>query len=110
MQFPEQLVSGPTLLLFAYLAMLGLLQIVAARQRRPDLAPLARSPRAGYASGGILIATAYAWFFGTRQSAYLSPGPASFEFALILLLGLSAALLTTRLLARLLGGNLTPTR
>lgn len=110
MQFPEQLVIGRTLLLFAYLAMLGLFQILGIRHRRPDLSPLARSPRTGYALGGVLIATAYLWFFGTQQTAYLSPGPASFEFAVILLLGLIAALLTTRLLSRLLGDDPTPTQ
>ncbi len=109
MQFPEQLFIGRTLAVFGYVAMLGLLQIVGARHRRPDLSPLARSPRAGYALGGILISSAYAWFFGTRQTEYLSPGPASFEFAVVLLLGLGAALLTTRLAARLLSARLTLT-
>ncbi|MFQ5947202.1 MAG: hypothetical protein ACE5NC_13300 [Anaerolineae bacterium] len=107
-QFTEQLVIGRTLLVFAYLAMLGVLQIVGTRNRRPDLSPLARSPRAGYALGGLLIASAYAWFFGTQPNAYLSPGPASFEFAVILLMGLGGANLTTRLVARLLGGRSTP--
>lgn len=105
MQFPEQLAIGRTLLIFAYFATLGLLQIEAARHQRPDLSPLTRNPRAGYTLGGLLIAGAYMWFFGTRQDAYLTPGPASFEFAVILLLGLAAALLTTRAAARLLAGR-----
>lgn len=108
MQFPEQLAIGRTLLVFAYLAMLGLLQIIGARYHRRDLASLSQSRGASAVLGGAMIIVAYAWFFGTQQDGYLSPGPASFEFGVIMLAGLGTALATTRLFARLRGNEPAP--
>lgn len=103
MEFPEQIAIGITFFYFAYLAIFGLLQIIASRHHRSDLSPLGNlRPVWGYLLGSTLLALAYVWFFGTRGEEIFSPGPASSEFAFFLGLALLAALLTSSILAHLL--------
>lgn len=103
MDFPEQISIGVNFFYFAYLANLGLLQILAARHRHPALSPLVSFPPIwAYTLGSGLIALAYLWFFGTRSEEIFSPGPASAEFAFFFALALAAALFTSLLPARLL--------
>ncbi|MBI2845142.1 MAG: hypothetical protein HYX86_01205 [Chloroflexi bacterium] len=109
MEFPEQISIGITFFYFAYLGNLGLLQIIAASHRRPQLSPCGGlRPIWGYTVGAVLIALGYLWFFGTRGEEIFSPGPASSEFAFFFGLALVAALATSTVLARLLGAKNSP--
>lgn len=102
MEFPEQITIGITFFYFAYVSNLGLLQILAARHRRPDLSPLGgKHPWWGYIMGTTLILLAFLWFFGTRGEEIFSPGPASSEFFFFFSLGLTSALATSIFPARL---------
>jgi len=95
MQFPEQITIGLLFSLFAYGAMLGASQIVAARHRLVGLSLLGvRNPLRGYLLGSTLLLLTYGWFFGTRGYEIFSPGPASSEFAFFLGLAFLAALST----------------
>lgn len=102
MEFREQLTIGVLFFFMAYGALLGLLQIVAARHRRADIAPwAARNPVRGAALGAALILLSYAWFFGTHQYEIFSPGPASSEFAFFFTLAFWCALASARVASRL---------
>ncbi len=102
MQFPEQITIGFLLSLFAYGAMLGASQIVAARHRLVGLSLLGvRNPHHSYLLGSTLLLLAYGWFFGTRGYEIFSPGPASSEFAFFLGLAFLAVLSTALLIPNL---------
>ncbi|MFQ6001070.1 MAG: alpha/beta hydrolase [Anaerolineae bacterium] len=102
MQFPEQITIGLLFSLFAYGAILGASQIVAARHRLVGLSLLGvRNPLRGYLLGSTLLLLAYGWFFGTKGYEIFSPGPASSEFAFFLGLAFSAALSTALLIPNL---------
>jgi len=99
MQFPEQITIGFLFSLFAYGAIVGTLQIVAARHRLVGLSLLGvKNPLCSYLLGSALLLLAYGWFFGTRGYEIFSPGPAGSEFAFFLGLAFLAALFTTLLI------------
>jgi len=99
MQFPEQITIGLLFFLFAYGAILGASQIVAARHRLVGLSLLrVRNPLSHYLLGSTLLLLAYGWFFGTRGYEIFSPGPATSEFAFFLGLAFLAALSTALLI------------
>jgi len=102
MQFPEQIIIGFPFFLFAYGAILGASQIVAARHRLVGLSLLGvRNPLRGYLLGSTLLLLSYGWFFGTRGYEIFSPGPATSEFAFFLGLALLVALSTALLIPSL---------
>jgi len=102
MQFPEQITIGLLFSLFGYGAILGALQILAARHRLVGLSLLGgRSPLGNYLLGSTLLLFSYGWFFGTRGYEIFSPGPAASEFAFFLGLAFMAALLTALLISNL---------
>jgi len=102
MQFPEQITIGLLFSLFAYGAILGASQIVAARHRLVGLSLLGmRNPFRSYLLGSTLLLLAYGCFFGTRDYEIFSPGPATSEFAFFLGLALLAALSTALLIPSL---------
>lgn len=104
MQFPEQITIGLLLSLFAYGAILGASQIVAARHRLVGLSLLGvRNPFRSYLLGSTLLLLAYGWFFGTRGYEIFTPGPATSEFAFFLGLAFVAALSTALLIPNLTG-------
>ncbi len=103
MQFPEQISIGLLFSLFAYGAILGASQIVAARHRLVGLSLLGvRNPFRGYLLGSTLLLLAYGWFFGTRGYEIFSPGPATSEFAFFMGLAFVAALSTALLIPNLM--------
>lgn len=103
MQFPDQATIGLLFSLFAYGAILGTSQIVAARHRLVGLSLLGvRNPFRSYLLGSTLLLLAYGWFFGTRGYEIFSPGPASSEFGFFLGLALLAALSTALLIPNLI--------
>lgn len=84
-------------LLFAFVAVLGTLQLVAARYHWTGLSLLGRRRRRwGYPLGVGLLASAYLWFFGTAQPLIFQPGLAGAElftiFALSTLLAVAVTL------------------
>ena len=89
-------------LAFATLVVLGLLQVLAARQSLVGLALVDyRRPGAWRrALGPALIALAYVWFFGTRREI-LTPGPAGAELVVLFGGGVLLALALTLLGASL---------
>ena len=102
MQFPEQITIGLLFSLFAYGAIVGASQIVAARHRLVGLSLLGvRNPLRCYLLGSTLLLLAYGWFFGTRGYEIFSPGPATSEFAFFLGLAFLAALSTALLIPNL---------
>jgi dienelactone hydrolase len=102
MQFPEQIAIGLLFSFFAYGAILGASQIVAARHRLVGLSLLGRgNPLRGYLLGSTLLFLAYGWFFGTRGYEIFSPGPATSELSFFLGLAFLAALATALLIPNL---------
>ena len=102
MQFPEQITIGLLFSLFAYGAILGASQIVAARHRLVGLSLLGvRNPWRSHLLGSTLLLLAYGWFFSTRGYEIFSPGPAASEFAFFLGLAFLAALSTALLIPNL---------
>lgn len=102
MQFPEQIAMGFLFSFFAYGAILGTSQIVAARHRLVGLSLLGMgNPLRGCLLGSTLLLLAYGWFFGTRGYEIFSPGPATSELAFFLGLALLAALATALLIPNL---------
>lgn len=103
MQFPEQITIGLLFSLFAYGAILGASQIVAARHRLVGLSLLGvRNPLRSYLLGSAFLLLSYGWFFGTRGYEIFSPGPAASEFAFFLGLAFVAALSTALLIPSLI--------
>lgn len=103
MQFPEQITIGLLFSLFAYGAILGTSQIMAARHRLVGLSLLGvRNPLRSYLLGSTLLLLSYGWFFGTRGYEIFSPGPAASEFAFFLGLAFVAALSTALLIPNLI--------
>lgn len=99
MQFPEQIAIGLLFSLFAYGAILGASQIVAARHRLVGLSLLGvGNPLRCYLLGSTLLLLAYGWFFVTRGYEIFSPGPAASEFSFFLGLALLTALSTALLI------------
>ena len=67
-------------LLFTFVAVLGVLQLIAARYHWAGFSLLGRQRwRWGYALGVILLGGAYLWFFGTVQALIFQPGLAGAE-------------------------------
>lgn len=103
MQFPEQIAIGLLFSLFAYGAIVGASQIVAARHRLVGLSLLeVKNPLRSYLLGSTLLLLTYGWFFGTRGYEIFSPGPAASEFAFFLGLAFLAALSTALLIPNLM--------
>lgn len=90
-------------LAFATLAVAGLLQVLAAWRSFVGFALLDYRPTPSWrrAFGPLLIATAYAWFFGTRRGI-LTPGPAGAELTILFGGGVLLALALTLLGAAVL--------
>lgn len=66
--------------LFTFLAVLGVLQLIAARYRWEGFSILGRQRRRwGYVIGVVLLGGAYLWFFGTSQVLIFQPGLAGAE-------------------------------
>ncbi len=90
-------------LAFAGLAVAGALQALAAWRSLVGFALVnyRRRPAWGYVLGPLLIALAYAWFFGTRREI-LTPGPAGAELLVLFSGGTVAALALTLAAASIL--------
>jgi len=91
-------------LLFSFLSALGILQLVAARDRLAGMAFLDHSKRRiwGYALGTLLITGSAIWFFGSQWARILTPGPAGAELSLLFGSGATSALVVTLSMASLL--------
>ncbi|MFQ6015120.1 MAG: alpha/beta hydrolase family protein [Anaerolineae bacterium] len=92
-------------LLSAFVSIVGVIQIVAARRQLVGLSLTNRwpQPTTGYILGSILLAGAILFFFGTQWSLILVPGLAGAEFSLLFGLALLGALMVTLSLASILG-------
>ncbi len=92
-----------TLAYFAtcFLAGLGALQIVAAREGLAGLA-WPRSSRTAYGLGTILIVLSIGWFFTTQHELIFQPGLAGSELFIVFALAAGMALVVTLALAHLL--------
>lgn len=83
--------------LFAFLASLGTLQWVAARNGLNGLAFIPpEHRRAGQWAGGILVVGATGWFYVSQYPLIFRPGLAGFELLTIFVLGALAALAVSR--------------
>lgn len=92
-------------LLFTFVAVLGVLQLIAARCHWAGLSlPGRQRRRWGYVLGAGLLGGAYLWFFGTLQPLIFQPGLAGTElftvFAVSTLLAIAATLGLTSVLHR----------
>jgi hypothetical protein len=96
-------------LLYAFLAALGTLQIVAARYQLTglSLAKASENPRRGYVLGSLLVAGSSVVFFFTQWQRVLTPGPAGSELALLFGLGAALAVAAALFTASLGKGTLS---
>ncbi|HID87077.1 MAG TPA: hypothetical protein EYP55_06810 [Anaerolineae bacterium] len=94
---------APSYLLFAFLAVLGTLQLVATRHRLIGLSLIGerRQPIWGYLLGTALVGGAFGWFFTARWEEILRPGLAGAELFTLFALASLGALGLTLLLASL---------
>lgn len=86
--------------LFASVAIVGVLQVMAARHRLVGLSLVreARKPLLGYLLGAVLIMGAFLWFFTTQEGIF-APGPAGAQFLLLFAAAFICALVNTLLLS-----------
>lgn len=82
--------------LFAFVAALGVLQIVAARYNRSRL--LIFAPNVSTALGCIMLVGAFVWFFNIQADLFI-PGLAGGELFLEFAGAFASALIVTRLIA-----------
>lgn len=90
-------------LLFTFVAVLGTLQLIAARYQWVGLSLLGRQRRrSGYLLGAGLLFSAYVWFFGTSQPLIFQPGLAGTELFTVFAVSTLLATATTLGLVSLL--------
>ncbi|MFQ6057836.1 MAG: alpha/beta hydrolase family protein [Anaerolineae bacterium] len=95
---------APSYFLFAFLAVLGTLQLVAARHKLIGLSLIGgrRGAIWGYLLGAALLGGAFGWFFTTRWEDIFRPGLAGSELFVLFALASVGAVGFTLLLASLL--------
>lgn len=90
-------------LLFTLLAVLGVLQLMAARHGWVGFSFVGRDRRAwGYVTGAVLLGGAYLWFFGRQQHLIFQPGLAGTELLTVFAMACMMAVGITLALASVL--------
>lgn len=89
--------------IFASAAIVGVLQVMAARYRLIGLSLIrdVRKPLLGYLLGAVLIIGAFLWFFSTQEEIFI-PGPAGAELTSLFAAALVCALASTLFLSALM--------
>ncbi len=89
--------------IFAFVAVVGVLQVMAARHKLRGLSFIRdmRKPLPGYLLGAVLIVGTFGWFFSTQKGIFI-PGPAGAQFLFLFSTASLCALVATLLLSTLI--------